>query len=251
MQTRSLAVAAVAALITATAVPAGAETTVVALVASNAVEAMQDAAQTYERSHPGVKVQISGAGSKVITAQLDQGAAADFVLIATSSAEAAKQLENPVRVLANHTVMIVAKNATGKVKSPKDLANPGVRIAYGTGGSVTAQLADETIAKLAAVYGGDYAAKVKANISITKTAIEQVEKAVDDGAADAAIVWAADADTGKSNVIELGDKSYYATFSAAVVKGAKNAGAAADLVALLRSAEGQAIVKKHHHDPIK
>ena len=233
-------------VVASTTAPAAADTTVVALVASNAAQAFADIAAAYEKKHPGVKIAVSAAGSKVIVAQLEQGAAADLIVVSTAFAEGSKSVESPVHVFANHTVISAAKS--GKVKAAKDMATSGVRMASGTSGSVGAQIADETLAKLAAQFGADFPAKVKGNVGVTKTALEQEQRAVEEGLADATIVFAADADTGKTNVIELGDKSVSVSYSAAVVKGSKNGGAAREILALMASAEGQAIFKKHHHD---
>ena len=246
---RTIALAAGAAFLLVSVRPALADTTVVALVASNAADAFRDVAAEYEKAHPGVHVQISAAGSKVIVAQLEQGAAADVIVVSSSFADGSKNVDAPVKLFANHTVISAAKN--GKVKSARDLANAGVRVGSGTTGSVAAQISDETLTKLAGAYGADFPAKVKANITLTKTALEQIQKAVDDGVVDAAILFAADADTGRSNVIDLGDKSVTVPYSGAVVKNAKNGAQARDLLAMLGSSEGQAILKKRHHDLLK
>ena len=55
------------------------KTTLVALVAPNAKSAFTDIAKAYEKSHPDVTISPSFAGSKIIAAQIANGAAADVV----------------------------------------------------------------------------------------------------------------------------------------------------------------------------
>lgn len=229
------------------AAPASAETTVIALVASNAMGAFQELTSIYEKKHPDLKFQSSGVGSKIIEAQLNQDSQADIVVMISTVADKSKNLDTPIKVFGNHTVLSVAKTST--IKSYKDLANPGVKLAWGTGNSTGEQIADDTIKNFN--LGDDYKTKVKKNIAVTKTSIDQEEKAVENGLADAAIVYASDTYTGKTNVIELADKSYNTEYSVAVVKSSKNKEAVKGLIALMQSSEGMAVLKKHRHDILK
>lgn len=76
--------AAIVAAWTANAVAAD-KTVLVVLAASSTRLAVLDAAAAFEKRHPDVTVQASFGGSKVLLAQLDQGAAGDMVLLGTAA----------------------------------------------------------------------------------------------------------------------------------------------------------------------
>ena len=226
--------------------PVGANTKMIALVASNATASMTEIAEAYMNSHPGVTVQISPAGSKVIVAEVAMGAEADLVLVSKEFADSAKGVEAPILMFSNHTV--VSANKGGKVKTAQDLAKSGIRLVGGTSGSVENSITSATLASLSKTYGADFAVKANANIETSKTSLEQAQKAIEDGAVDAGIVFAADASTGKANLIDLGDRTVVVKYEAAVVSASKNAGNARDFLTFMSGSEGQAIFRKHHHD---
>ena len=250
MNIQTKAMIAAAALMTASlTLPAAAATKMGILTASNATASMTEVAETYMKNHPGTTVQVSPAGSKVIIAEVAMGAEADVILVSKEFADGAKGIETPVPIFSNHTV--VSANKSGKVKTAQDIAKAGVRLVGGTTGSVENTITSATIASLAKTYGPDFVTKATANIESSRTSLEQAEKAIEDGAVDAGIVFAADASTGKTNLIDLGDKSVVVKYEAAVVSSSKNASSAREFLGFMSSPEGQAIFKKHHHDTLR
>lgn len=231
------------------AAPALASTGLVVLVASNATASTTEVAEAYQKTHPDVKILIWPASSKVIATQVERGAEADLVLISKAVADGTKGLETPAKIFSNHTVVSI--NKTSKIKTAKDLASAGVRLVGGTSGSVQYEITDETINNLGKTYGANFAKKAKENIQFTKTSSEQAEKAVEDGVVDAGIVFAADAATNKTIVLDLGDKTVVAQYVTAMVTTSKNATQVKDLVTFMNGNEAQAIFRKHHHDPVK
>jgi len=232
----------------ATSAAGAADTTVVVLCVSNGGTTFKAIAADYEKTHPGTHVQVSIAGSTVIAAQLAQGAAADLVVINRRVAATVPQLEAPQDVFAEHTIVVATKGST-KVRSARDLAAPGVRLAGGTAGSFAETIQSETVARLAGEYGPAYVAKYKANIVTTKTNFEQIARLVEGGSVDAAIVYASEI-TPKLGVIAIGDRAVVSTFAVAVVKGAPHAQQARELAALMVGPTGQMIAQADHHDAL-
>jgi molybdate transport system substrate-binding protein len=221
------------------------------LVAPANKTAYAAAVVAYEKSHPGITIETDYAGSKIIVAQIQQGAAADVVLINTSSAtgELASFLDTPTTVFKNHTAIAVAKGAAGKIHDAKDLAKPGVRIGAGTPGSVPASYEGDTVEKLAKAYGKDFTAKYNANVTATKTDTPKLTAMLADNLIDAAIVFQADIDTSKVSGIALpADQQVVIPYAVATVKNSQHAAAAKEFATWLAGDEATAIYKSFHHD---
>ncbi|MBV8749014.1 MAG: extracellular solute-binding protein [Candidatus Eremiobacteraeota bacterium] len=232
----------------ATSAAGAADTTVVVLCVSNGGTTFKAVAADYEKTHPGTHVQVSLAGSTVIAAQMAQGAAADLVIVNRRVAATMPQIEAPQDAFADHTAVVIPKGST-KVRSARDLAAPGVRLAGGTAGSFAETIQTETIARLAGEYGPVFAAKVKANVVTTRTNFEQIARLVESGSVDAAIVYASEI-TPKLGVIAIGDRAIVSTFAVAVVKGAPHAQQAHELAALMLGPTGQMLAQADHHDAL-
>ena len=226
------------------------KTTLVALVAANAKSAFTDIAKAYEKSHPDVSISASFVGSKIIAAQIANGAAADIVVMAQPTLSAAGGgLDNPVIVYRNRTAIGVNKSASSKVKEAKDLAKPGVHIAEGTPGSTVAGFEAEAVAKMTAHYGKDFQVKYDANVATKKTDTTKVAEAVESGSADAAILYEADIDPSKLIMIKLtGEDEVVVPAVVASVKASTHAAAAKDFAKFIASSEAAAIFKSHRHE---
>lgn len=239
------------------AVPHGAQaadkTTLVLLAASSSRGAVGDMIAAFQKQHPDVAVQPSFAGSKVIAAEVAQGAAADVVLLAEPVArDMGGALDGITPVMRNHTAIVVAKSAEGKIHGAADLVKKGVRLGGGTPGSNIAKLDDETVAKLAHDFGADYAAKFAANVSTTKTDNAKLASSVESDSVDAAILFASDAVPGKSVAIQLPEKDRVEeTHAVGVVKASAHAALARQLAAFITSSDGAAIFRAHGHDPAR
>lgn len=227
------------------------KTVLVALVASNAKASFGDVVAAYEKTHPNVSVQASYAGSKIIMAQVDQGAAADVIVVSSSAIGPAAGVESAQPIFKNHTAVVVAKAAAGKVHDAKDLGKPGVRVVAGVPGSVAAGFETETLAKLSGLYGKDFPAKYAENVVSKKTDNAHIFSTLTDGSGDAAILYAADADPAKSILIALPPEAQVSlAFSIAQVKASAHAAAAKEFASFVAGPDAAAIFKAHHHDAI-
>jgi molybdate transport system substrate-binding protein len=228
-------------------------TVVVVLAASSTRAVMDEMARAFEKTHPDVTIQTSYAGSKVIAAQIQQGAALDLVLISdTVVNEIGGALTDLTPVDKNHTAIVVSMAAAAKIHGAADLVKNGVRLGGGTPGSVIGRTGAQTVEKIAKRLGGDYAAKFAANVTTTKTDNAKLAAAVEVGAVDAAILYTSDAVAGKTVAIELPESDrMYETHDAAIAKVSMHQAAARAYLALLTSADGVALFRRFHHDPVR
>jgi len=221
---------------------------VVALVASNAKGAFTEIIKRFESKHKGVTVKASYLGGSEIGKIVDEQGPADVVLVgnATTKKET-NQLGPTTPVLRNREVILVPKNNPANVKSLKDLANPSVKLAMGTPDSAVGKLASQVIQSGAAEYGFDFVKGVRDNVKVQSEKGSEVVGAVG-GAANAAIAFQSDKNDAKYTVIPIEDKfNVVSTYDMAVTKNAKNAELAKDLVELVASRDGQAILRKFNY----
>lgn len=180
-------------------------------------------------------------GSGALEVQIAQGAPADVFAAASPKQPAelyAKGLvEKPVEFATNTLVLIVPKGNPAHITSVSDITRPGVKLVICN----------------ATVPCGDYARDVFTNLGIATQAMKNVVSQTTDvtqtvaqvalGQADAGFVYLTDADAakGKVSVIRLPAKAKPdAKDYIAIVKAAKNQGAAASFVKTVLAPEGQA-----------
>jgi len=226
-------------------------TTLNVLVASNMKPAFLQIAAAYEKTHPDVSVQGTFVSSTVIDTEVEQGAAADAIVISRLVIEPkiTAAVDGFTPVYQTHSVLAIAKGAASKIASVKDLAKPGVRIAMGIPGSAVSAWQIPLQAKLAAAYGKDWGDHFQANIQLRKTDILHLLEAVDSGAADAVFVFSSDVDPAKMVRVDL-PPAMQATvpFVMATVKASPHAAATHDFVEYCTTAPAKAILQAHGFD---
>lgn len=221
---------------------------VVALVASNAQGAFTEIIKEFEAAHKGVKVKATYLGGTQIGTMVDESQAADVVLVGSGTTDKEAQLLGaPVAVLRNREVILVPKNNPANIKTFKDIANPGVKLAIGTSGSAVGKLASQVIQNGAAVYGFDFVKNVRDNVKVQADKGSDVVGAVG-GAANAAVAFESDKDDSKFITIPIEEKfNVVSTYNMAVTKNAKNADMAKALVELVAGSAGQAVLRKFNY----
>lgn len=226
------------------------KTTIVALVAANAKAAFGDVAKAYEKAHPDVMISATYAGSKIIAAQIANGAAADIVIMSQPAVAAAGAgLDSPIVIFKNRTAIGVNKSGAEKIHDARDLAKPGLRLVGGTPGSIVAGYQNETVEKMTAHYGKDFAGKYAANVIDNKTDTNKVVEMVEAGAADAALLFESNIDTAKLMMIKLGDQDEVVVLAVvASVKASTHATQAKDLVKFVAGPQAAAIFRHHRQE---
>lgn len=111
--------------------PAAEERTVTVFAAASLRVAFADVASAYERTHPGVRVRLSVAGSQTLAQQVQQGAPADVLATADrfTMGTAAVRLRGEPRLLAHNQLAVLTPTGNPQgLRTLRDLARPGLRV---------------------------------------------------------------------------------------------------------------------------
>jgi len=228
---------------------AATESELVVFAAASLREAFDALGKELERSRPGVRVRISYAGSQVLRAQLEQGAAAD--LIAAAAPEELAPLVAQRRVAAPrvfaHNELVIAKPKG--VVAPSDLrALPECeRIVIGAESVPVGRYARRMLERADGAFGAGFAARVMSAVVSQEPNTRLVLAKVSLGEADAGIVYRTDALAAASMVdtvaipAELNQRAEYVV---AEVNGRAHPELAAAFVALATSVQGRALLQR-------
>lgn len=195
---------------------------------------------TFEKQHPGTKVDFSFGASDALATQINQGAPADVV--ATASTKTMDQIASKVSSrtdFATNTMEIaVPSKNPAHITGLSDLAKPSVKVAVCQ----------------AAVPCGVVAAQVFANAHLTvrpvteEVDVKSVLTKVSLGEVDAGIVYVSDVKTAGSSVegitIPTADNAT-TTYPIAVVKGTTRSSLAKDFADLVEGTTGQKVLARN------
>jgi molybdate transport system substrate-binding protein len=223
--------------------------TLTVFAAASLRDAFGSLVPTFERQHPGAKVQFNFAGSQELRRQIENGAPADVFASADNkhmdAALKAGVVDAPRPFATNEPVIVVPADNPGKVTSLRDLASVK-RLVIGTPevpiGAYTLQILD----KAKSQYGADFPGRVQARVVSRELNVRQVLTKVSLGEADAGIVYRSDARCagGKVRVIEIpAELNVVAEYPIATVIRAPNAELAREWVSLVTGPAGQAALK--------
>jgi molybdate transport system substrate-binding protein len=248
------ATAALAIVIGVVAIPApvSAADTVNAEVASSVTAPFEQLIKIYEKKHPGSTVSAKYLGGQVIQGDVEGDNPIDVVIVGKNQTDKlTAHINPPVAILTNREVILVPKGST-KVKSLKDLGNPGVRVGLGNADSAVGTLARGVLKKAALdpAYGADFPQKVRANTTFEGTSGVEVVNAVSSGKVDAAIAFVSDVDPSRFSGVKIPDNlnvdSVYYVF---VPKSSKNPAAGGEIMKLVTSKQGEAILHSYRFLP--
>jgi molybdate transport system substrate-binding protein len=242
-----VAVLACAAL-AATAAPA---TTLRVSAAASLTDAFRELAAAYERSHPGLTVELNFAGSQVLQTQIEHGARVDVFAsadLAHAQALAKAGLLGPHRVFARNRLVVARPAGEGKVRRLEDLARPGIRLVV-AGPSVPAgRYTAEALGKMSAgPFGAGFRTSVEANVVSQETNVRAVLAKVALGEADAGFVYATDL-VGARGVaaIDIPEAcNVIAEYPIGILRESAAPAEAAAFVDFVLSADGQAVLGRH------
>jgi molybdate transport system substrate-binding protein len=236
--------------------PAADKVTLTAEVASSVRPPFEQFIKIYEKKHPGTTISAKYLGGGVIQADVEADGPIDIVVVGKNQTDKlGAHINTPVAVLTNREAIIVRRGET-KIKSFKDLANPGVKVGMANGaGSAVGTLARQLLKNAAAdpAYGADFPVKVRGNTPAYFDKLQSeddVLTGLEKGEADVMIGFISSVDPSKFQSIPIPDKlnidSVYYIF---IPKSAKNPKDAADMVTLMTNAQGKAILHSHRYLP--
>lgn len=206
-------------------------------------EVVEAAARAFEAEAPGVHVRAVYGASSALAAQLRAGAPLDLLLSADSRITDALAREGrvePPRVFAHNRLVVMAAPGAPALREPADLVRPELRRLAVCGPAVpVGRYAREWLAArgLLAALDGRLVAPEHARAALV---------AVDQGLADAAIVYASDARVARRATLafevpaaEQPDIAY----ASAVLRDARRADAARAFAAFLTGERGRALLR--------
>jgi molybdate transport system substrate-binding protein len=196
--------------------------------------------ERYSSANGGAKVTFNFAGSQALATQIRQAAPADvFASADVPNMDKVKDLVGTPRSFASNLLAIVVEQGNPKgVEGLDDLADPDLKVV----------LAAEEVP------AGKYAKQIldQAGVGVTPVSQEDNVKAVVTkvslGEADAGIVYVTDVTAGGDRVEGVDippDQNVTATYPIATVKASQAPEAAQAFVDLVRSAEGQQVLREH------
>jgi molybdate transport system substrate-binding protein len=208
-------------------------------------------ATAYGAAHPGTTLTISTDSSSALETQVEQGAPAD-VFLSADTTNPQKLVDKglaagPVVPFAANvlTVIVPATNPAG-IRTPSDLARPGVKIVAAGDAVPITKYVVQVLDNLAeqADYPADFTAGYAANVASREDNVAAVVSKIELGEGDAAIVYATDAkvSTNVATIAIPDAANVRATYGAVAVKASPNAAAAGAFLTWLVGPDGQAIL---------
>jgi len=221
---------------------------VVVSAAISLKDALDELGQTYEQRNPGVKITFNYGGSGTLQHQIEQGAPVDIFFPAAEKQMDALESQGVIaagtrRAVVSNELVLIVPGGSGVVKSFQDLARPEVKIvALGEASTVPAGMyARQTLEHLG------LAAVVEKKAVYAKD-VRQVLTYIETGNADAGIVYQTDARiSSKVRIVATAPPASHEPilYPAAIVKAAKDPGAARAFLEFLDGPEARAVFARY------
>ncbi len=235
-------------------------TTLVVFAAASLAEPLTELGARFERSHPGIAVRFSFAGSQQLAAQLAQGARADVFASADERwmrdvASRGLLDGEPVAFARNRLAVIVPATNPARIGSLRDLARGGVKLVIAADAVPVGRYARQLLANLGREPGMpvDFTRRALANVVSEEDNVKGVVGKVRLGEADAGIVYRSDVSRAVARFVRTlevpAGANVTADYPIATFAHAPQGEAARAFVALVRSPEGQAVLARHAFDP--
>ena len=214
--------------------------TVTVLAAASLTEPLTELARAYEKAHPGVAIRTSFGSSTTLAQQVAQGAPADLVAFAgtTAIAQLPEEYRDPARstVLARNTLEVATPPANpGRVASLHDLARSDVDVVLCVASAPCGKAADALFA----------ATKIVPHVVSREVDVKATLAKVRLGEVDAAVVYHSDVVSARDAVHGVpisGPGQQVLTYPMVQVSDSAAARGFADYVA---GAEGRAALSRH------
>jgi molybdate transport system substrate-binding protein len=228
--------------------------TLTVFAAASLTDAFQEIGKGFESANPGVKVNLSFAGSQVLRTQLEQGAVADIFasadhknmdLIIRDNLVASNSYQDFVT---NRLVVILPHGNPAMVETLEDLARPNLKLILVDASVPAGDYARQILSNMSEdpIYGSDFSSSVLANVVSNEIDVRQVVTKVELGEADAGIVYVSDAVAAPDlSTISIPEQyNVIAKYPIAIMVNSPNPDLAAAFVGYVISPAGQAVMNK-------
>jgi molybdate transport system substrate-binding protein len=250
----ALAIAGPGCVPAALAAPPASPVTLRVFAAASLSEAFGELAHQFEKSHPGVAVQLNLAGSQQLVAQIESGAPADVFASADTAwmgrlVRSGHIAGEPATFARNRLVVLVPKSNPGHITRLQDLAKPGLKLVLGAETVPVGRYSRQALDQLSRQPGfdPDFAKRVLANLASEEENVKSVVSKVVLGEADAGLAYRSDVTASvqrSTRTIEIPDAAnVLATYPIAALSG--STGLAKQFVALVQSSAGQRTLQDH------
>lgn len=213
--------------------------------------ALDTAKATYEAANAGRSLTISTDSSATLETQIEQGAPVDVFLSADTTnpkklVDTGLAAGAAVPFAANKLTIVVPTANLAGIRSPADLARPGVKIVAAGDAVPITKYATQLVTNLAKqpAYPAGFAASYASNVVSKEDNVKAIIAKIELGEGDAGIVYVTDAKAStKVATIDVPDAANVpATYAGVVVKGSANVAAAQAFLTWFAGPAGQAIL---------
>lgn len=235
--------------------------TVTVFAAASLTSAFEQIALDFEAACPGVDVVFNFAGSATLAAQLAEGAPADVFASAderqmAAAADSGRITALPAIFAHNRLAIITPADNPAGISTFRDLAAPGLRLVLAAPGVPVRAYTDEMLARVASnrQIGPAFSEAVLANVVSEEDNVRQVAVKVQLGEADAGVVYTSDAvlEPALVQVIAIPRMiNPRASYPIAPLADSAQPALAADFIAAVLSAEGQAVLAGFGFEPVQ
>ncbi|MBE9565997.1 MAG: molybdate ABC transporter substrate-binding protein [Proteobacteria bacterium] len=241
--------------------PVAADRTLTVFGAASLTEFLGETKTIFERAHPDVTLRLNLASSSRCRIQIEQGAPADVFLSANTNNMTplveANLAESPTIFAHNRLVIITPGNNPADLRTPADLAKPGIVLITCAPqvpiGRYTRTVIDNM--DCSGDYGPDFAQRVLANVRSEEPTVKGIVAKVHLGEADAGICYASDVTPAVRpdvRVIDIPDTvNVIADYPIAVLRNTRQRPLAREFVQFIMSPQGQQLLAHHGFIPVQ
>jgi molybdate transport system substrate-binding protein len=219
--------------------------------AASLTEVLDAAKAAYEAANPGTSLTISTDASSALETKIELGAQVDVFLSADTANPQALVDQGltdgeAVDFARNELTVVVPASNPAAIRTPADLARPGVKIVAAGDAVPITKYANQLVANLAVQpgYPPDFVAAYEANVVSREDNVKAAVAKVELGEGDAAIAYVTDAKTStKVSTVGVPEAAnVFATYAGVVVKDSPATVAAHAFLSWLAGPGGQAIL---------
>ncbi|MCZ6614937.1 MAG: molybdate ABC transporter substrate-binding protein [Chloroflexi bacterium] len=246
---------AVVGILAACSSPSGPQRGLTVFAASSLTDALEEVGAAFHQERPDVRLSFNFAASSTLRAQLELGARADLFASADMPQmdllQRADALLDVPEVFAANSLVLIVPEGSDAVRTPADIADPGVRLALALPSVPAGAYALIALERMGASAGFDdgFYRRAVANVATQEINVRRVFARVALGEVDAGIVYLSDVAGDRARGVDTIPLSQghnvTALYPVAVLRDAREPELARQFVSFLFSPTARAILAEH------